>query len=682
VLLILILTSTILTISFLPHVRAETEIVSLTPSDGYVGTSAQLVANISTVNGTYVIQFDEENVTSGMATGNNVNASFNIPHASEGDHYVRIIDVTAGENSTAIFTISALYTVTPILPESPALLQEGANVTFSINMTGGPSNYTYPNATVQTPYESIVYEASRNITTTLTGDFYDNFSYPNDFSVGANTNFTGEYQIIFNETIVSQFSIGVTNSSQYHRGDIVNVKTVDYYPPNENVTLNITLGSTLIDSLNYSAIDGVINENWTVPLNATIGQYNMSITPVPNSKKNASDTQIFTVPGYNMSIFTLNLANKTVPNIFVNAYDVAENAYYNVTSGADGLAVSMLEVGNYTCEAFFNDVRVGEINFTVNKEEQLNFTCQLTTLNISVVDAQNISIPNVSISLGYNYTTNFGTKENRTGQDSGVTDINGTLQLYALLPNVTYMMNASRYGEIFNQGNDTLSNLPTEAYFDAVILCPVRTLRVNIVDGQNQSITNVTVDVRELMGGLNYANNTDINGLAVLNCTLGRYMIKVYLNEILLSETYIELLQNQNLSIICGIYGLNVSVKVVDYFGQPISNVNVTLQREGLETRSFLTQSGGTVTFDNIIGGDLQIAACLSGQTQPSVVSGFYVDKSSTLQIKIENYVTLAGFLVETSQLVTAIIIVVSVILILLVEVYRKKRPTPQKSES
>lgn len=680
-LLIIILTSTILTLSFLPVVKAKTTITSLSPLSGNVGTAVQLVANISTTNGNYTIQFDDENVTSGTATENNVNASFNIPHAPEGDHHVRIIDVTTGENDTALFTILTSYTFTPFVPKSPALLQEGANVTFSINITGGLSNYTYPNATVQTPSENL-YEASQNITTTLLGDFYENLTYPNDFSVGANTNFTGKYNILFNETIVNQFFIELTNSSQFHRGDVVNVKAVDYYPPNENVTLSIMLGGTIIDSINYTALDGVINENWAVPLNATIGNYNMTITPVPDSKKNASDTQIFAIPGYTIDIFTLNLANKTVPNIFVNTYDVAENAYYNVTSNTDGLAVSMLEKGNYTCEAFFQDVRVGETNFTVNEEKQINFTCQITTLKINVVDAQNVSIPNVSISLGYNYTTNFGGKENRTGQDSGVTDIDGMLQLNSLLPNITYMMNASRYGDIFNEGNDTLHYLPATAYFDVVILCPARTLQVKVVDGTNQSITNATVHVQELMGGLNYVNKTDINGVAVLSCTLGRYDIKVYVNEILLNETYIELLQNQNTSIICGIYGLNVSVKVVDYFNQPILNANVTLQREGLETRSVLTQSGGTVTFDNVIGGDIQITVYLSSQTQPLVKSGFYVDKSSAIQIKIENYVTIAGFLVETSQLATAIIIVVSVILILLVEIYKKKHLKSQKSES
>jgi len=681
--LLLILTSALLSISFLHQVRAETKIISITPSSGYVGTNVQLSANITTVNGPYIVQFDGETVTSGNATENKVDVSFPVPPASEGDHNVTVVDVEKVENDTTTFTVLTSYSFKSVVPESPVQLQQGANVTISINMTGGKSNYTYPNVTVQTPSGDLKYEALRkNITTNVTGDFYDNLTYPDDFSSGANTNFTGEYTVIFDEAVVSQFFIGLTNSSEYHRGDIVNIKAVDYYPPNENITVTIKLGDTLIDSINWTAIDGVVNVDWPVPLNATIGNYNLSITPVLNSKQNASDTQIFIIPGFRTEIFTLNLANKTVSDIFVKAYDNSAKTYYNTTSSENGTAISMLEIGDYSCEAFFKDVRVGEINFTVAKEEQINITCQLVTMNINVVDGQNISIPQVSISLNYNYTTNLNAKENKTGADFGETNITGMLQLHSLLPNITYTINASRYGEVFNQGNNTLSDLSATAYVNVTIFCPAHTLQVNVVDAHNQPIANVNVKVQELMGGLYYNESTDINGEAVLNCTFGKYTIKVCADEILLNETTVNLFQNQNISIICKIYGLNVLIKVVDYFGQSFSNVNVTLQRENLATRSGQTQSDGTVTFDNIIGGNLQIALYLQGQTQPYEQNSFFVDDSTTIQIKIEKYVMLAGFLIETSQLAIAIIIVVTLILILSIEVYRRKRLKAQKSES
>jgi hypothetical protein len=680
--LLLILTSALLSISFLHQVRAETKIISITPSSGYVGTNVQLSANITTVNGPYIVQFDGETVTSGNATENKVDVSFPVPPASEGGHNVTIVDVEKVENDTATFTVLTSYSFKSVVPESPVQLQQGANVTISINMTGAKSNYAYPNVTVQTPSGDLKYEALRkNITTNVTGDFYDNLTYPNDFSSGANTNFTGEYTVIFDEAVVSQFFIELTNSSEYHRGDIVNIKAVDYYPPNENITVTIKLGDTLIDSINWTAIDGVVNVDWPVPLNATIGNYNLNITPVPNSKQNASDTQIFAVPGFRTEIFTLNLANKTVSDIFIKAYDNSAKTYYNTTSSENGTAISMLEIGDYSYEAFFKDVRVGEINFTVAKEEQINITCQLVTMNINVVDGQNISIPQVSISLNYNYTTNLNAKENKTGADFGETNITGVLQLYSLLPNITYTINASRYGEVFNQGNNTLSDLSATAYVNVTIFCPAHTLQVNAVDAHNQPIANVNVKVQELMGGLHYSNNTNLDGNAVLSCTFGKYFVKVYAGEIVLNETALDLFQNQSISIQCRLFGLTVSVKVVDYFGQPISNANVTWQLDGLQN-SALTKSDGLVTFSNIIGGDLQVTVYLPGQSQPFEVTTSLIDSSRTIEIKLDKCVILAGFLIETSHLTTAIIIAATVLLVLLIEVYRRKRLKLQKSSS
>jgi len=678
--LLLILTLTIISLSLLTEAKAETKIISITPQEGVVGTTLQLTANISTTDGQYRIMFDENEVLGGNATGINVTASFSIPHAPEGAHNVTIIDVTKLENDTKSFTVLTSYSLNPVTPESPAQIQEGGNVTISINMTGGNSNYTYPNITVQTPSGNLTYEALKNITTTATGDFCDNLTYPNDFSSGANTNFTGEYKILFNATIANQFFIGLTNSSIYHRGDFINIKAVDYYPPNENVTLTVKFGDVIIDYTSLNATDGVINANWPIPLNATVGSYTLTITPVPKFKKEANDTQSFDVPGFKTEIFTRNIANKTVPDILVKAYDVSANTYYDTTSGTDGLAVPMLDIGNYSCEAFFKEVRVGEMNFTITNEEQVNFTCQLTTMSINVIDAQNVNIPKVSIGLSYNYTTDLGEKQNRTGTDYGETGITGILQLHSLLPNVTYSINASRYGQLFNQGNDTLNNLPAISYVDVAISCPARTLQVNVIDAQNQSIVNANVEAQESMGGLHYSKPTDIDGKAVLNCTFGRYFVKAYADEILLNETTVDLFQDQNISMICKLYGLNVSIKVVDYFGQPISKANVTLQREGLGTRSILTQSDGTVTFSNIIGGTLQISVYSPGQTQPYVTNTFTVDNSATIQFKIDKYVLLAGFLIETSQLTTTIIIVLTVILIVSIEVYRRKRFTQKKS--
>ena len=679
---LLILTFIIITISFLPKAKAETKILSIDPFSGNVETEVQLSANVTTVNGTYEIWFDENFLTSGNAAENDVNVSFTVPHAPAGSHNVTIIDVDAGENDTATFTVLTSYFLEPAVPESPAQLQEADSVAISVNMTGGKSNYTYPNIKVQTP-RNMTYEALSDIATNFLGDFYGNLTYPSDFSTDANTNFTGEYKILFNATVVNQFFVGLTNRSEYHRGGLVNIKAVDY-PFNQNVTITFEFGDEMIDSLTFNVTDGVIDANWNVPLDATVGNYTLRITPVPDSKKEANDSQFFEIPGFETEVFTLNLANETVPNVFVRVCDELADELYNSTSDEDGLASFMLERGNYGCEAFFKEVKVGKTNFTIAKEGQakpVNLRCQLTSVNISVMDAQNSSIPFVSISLAYNYTTNLDMKENRTETEFGETNINGILRLNSLLPNVTYRINASRHGEVFNQNNGTVSELSAQDLVHVKIFCPARTLHVNVVDAYNQPIVNARLEVQELMGGLYYNTATDENGNAILNCTFGRYLVKAYMNEIMLYENKapVDLCQNRNLSISCKLYGLNLLVRVGDYFGQSIPNVNVKLQREGLPLGLGTTKSDGTVIFDNIVGGNLTIRVYLTDETQPCAAKTSLVDQSKTIEIKLEKYVILAGFLVETSQLTTAIIILATVILILLIEIYRKKRPKPQE---
>ncbi len=673
---LLVLTSIMMIISFLPKAKAETKILSIDPVSGNVETEVQLSANVSTVNGTYEIWFDETFLTSGNAAENDVNASFTVPHAPSGSHNVTIIDVDAGENDTVAFTVLTSYFFEPDVPESPTQVQEGEDVMIYANITGGEPNYTYPEIKVQTP-RNMTYEALNEITTNTEGDFYGNLTYPTGFSNGANTNFTGEYKILFNATVVNLFFVGLTNCSEYHRGEIVNVKAVDY-PFNQNVTITLKFGDETIDSITSNVTDGVIDTNWNVPLDATVGNYTLSITPIPDSKKEADDTQILEIPGFKTEVFTLNLANVTVHNVFVRVYDELADELYNSTSDEDGSAIFMLERGTYGCEAFFNEVKVGKTEFAIAKEgqaEPVNLTCQLTSVNINVVDAQNNSIPFVSISLTYNYTTNLDIKENRTGTEFGETNINGILLLRSLLPNVTYRINASRYGEVFNENNGTVSELSAQDYVDVKIFCPMRTLNVNVVDAYNQPVENAKVEVQEAMGGLYYSTTTDGDGDAVLNCTFGRYFVKVSVGKIMLYEnkTFVDLSQNRNLSISCKLYGLHLLVRVGDYFGQPIPNVNVKLQREGLSLPVGTTESDGTVTFDSIVGGNHIMTVYLTEETQPFVVKTLFVDESKTIEVKIEEYVILAGFLVETSQLTTAIIILAAIILILLIEMYRRR---------
>jgi hypothetical protein len=167
-----------------------------------------------------------------------------------------------------------------------------------------------------------------------------------------------------------------------------------------------------------------------------------------------------------------------------------------------------------------------------------------------------------------------------------------------------------------------------------------------------------------------------------MHSTLGRYLIQVYANGIQLNETIVDLNETTvNNTIICGLYGLDVSVRVVDYFGQPIPNVNVTLQRSGYQS-SGVSGADGLVPFPSIVGGDLQFAVRFVGQPKPFVATTAFVDKTTTVEIRIDQYVMLAGMLVETGQLVTVIMVVLAVVFVLCLEVYRRRRHRPKENES
>ncbi|MGB9958973.1 MAG: hypothetical protein ACPLKQ_00415 [Candidatus Bathyarchaeales archaeon] len=681
---LLILASITITFSSLSDVKAETKIISLSTSSGYVGATVRIIANLTTENGQYRLKFDQIELPGGSAVGNKVNASFTVPHKPQGSYNVTIIDVKTGESSTTTFTVLTSYSFKPLLPEPPLQIQQGGSVTISLNITGGKANYNYPKVKVQTPAAGVYEAPNMNITTNNDGDFSGSVVYPTDFAPGANTNFTGEYKIIFNDNVVDSFIVGLTDRSEYHRGDIVKIKAVDYSEyNNKNVTITIKFGNQTISAFNCTVLNGIVNASWTVPNTALIGNYVLSITPVPASKQNASDTQTFAVPGFSIEMFPRNLANEVVPNVLLKICDKSVNKTYEVESGENGTASIMLEKGNYNSTAYFKEVKVGTFTFSITGSAKLDFQCQLTNIEIIVVDAQNtnVQIPFVSISFAYSYITDLNGGVNKTEPVKLYqTNITGTVKMNSMLLNAVYRINASRYGEIFNKNNNVFSNLQPQAWNRIVIPCPAKSLRVNVVDAKSQPIADAVIDAQELMGGLQYSGSTNQNGQALLNCIFGIYSVKVYHGGLLLNETKVNLFDHQNLTIKCSYYNLPISIKVVDYFGQPIPNMNVTLERNSVILSSKLTGSDGIAGFRET-GGMLTIKVYLSSQNQPVTALTTFIseerNETNPIEVKIGRYVFLAGFLIETAQFAAIVLVLAVILVIIATEIYKRKRFKP-----
>jgi hypothetical protein len=426
--------------------------------------------------------------------------------------------------------------------------------------------------------------------------------------------------------------------------------------------------------------EGIINANWTVPFDALIGDYNITITP-QNTPKLIPDSQLFTVPGYLVKVRTLNLAGDPVPQIMVEALDQATSTRYNSTSGNDGIASLNLEKGSHTISAFWNDVKVGEINVTITGESAFDLPCELTNLEITVQDKNGNLIPFVNLDITYQYVT---TKESlaKTGSASGQTGLSGTFTLNSTLTGISYIINASIYGVVFNIGNNTVSSLPVQPISKVLILCPSRTLTLKVVDYNMAAIPSARIEMFEVTSGLFYGNVTDNSGTTVVEVTFGKYRLRVYTDNILLNETIIEVFSDTQREIRCSLYNIQVWVTVVDYFAQPIPNVNVQLNGPGIGTRSATTQTDGTTTFSNVIGGNMQIIAYPTGMEHSYEAVNLQIEEPTAIQIKMAKYILIGPFLVETSVLATCIIIFAVIILFLSLEIYRRKRAKPINRES
>lgn len=661
------------TFTILPiRVRAyDVTITSISPTShrGKVGDIIRIVGIINTTDGLCQIWFEGHKIKETRAIGNKVDVEFTVPSLPGGNYTLTLMDVGANANVTTWFFIeTAYYIQVSKIPEPPGQLQEDSQIEIMVNVTGGKPNTVYSaNVTVTVPPPANeTYWTLVKLTTTNTGESYGVPTvYPNDFKGNPHTNYVGTYTVAFNETLATdKFIIGLTNSTEYHRHQCVDIKASGYRP-HENVLVKILYEDKTLMENNVNATEnGLVYSSWIVPGNASIGTYTVNFTP-SLTKKTPPDIQSFIVPGFNVTINARNLAGEPVPNVEIQVFEV-EKFIENKTSGSDGSVVVPLEIGVYVCRAFYRGVKVGEHPLDVTGVTSLNVSCALSNLKILVVNKNNVCIPEVQAYLK---------QENQTLS----TDVNGTVVFHSLLPEAHYNLNLSRYNMRFNTTviHNLLVNGKLVAWFNITVTCPAYNLQVRVVKANGQPFTNALVKIQELMGGLYQEGRTDFSGVATFDCTLGKYHVEVYdSNGIKLNGTNVDVFGYNNITIFCSLYGLTISVRVVDYFGQPIQNVNVVLQHEGMAPFSEKTQSDGIAIFDGngegITGGKIHITTYLDDQLCKT--EDFFVGNSTTIEVRLDKYVMLAGFLVEASQFATLLIIMATVILFLFIEFFRGKR--------
>ena len=506
-------------------------ILQVTPSSasGPVGTNVNIQGTIYTSNGTYQIILGKNVVASGTSEGYYVNANFTVPEVPSGSYALILSDVAINVNSSSIsFSVTTAYSVAPV----PSTVQEGNSLTLNVNVTGGQTDTSYTaNIAVMLPsplnttYSKIINLGTSNEKGTASAQvtFPDTSFTPS----GSLTNFAGTYTVYFNQSqslAQSTFTVNFIDASTYHRSQTVVVRATGYQP-NDPATITITSvksGSTPLDTVSATAsADGIISANWVVSSSADVGDYTIKITP-QNTPKLIPDSQTFTVPGYAIKVQTSNIAGEVVSGISIQAEDATTNASYTAVSGSDGIATLKLEAGSQVLTVLWNGVDVGEKTITVSGEATFSVQCQLTDVKFTVKNTNGIAMPFVNLSITFQYQSG-GTK---TGTASGQTDSSGTFTLNSTLPSASYLIDASIYDQIFNAGNNTVSNLPAVATAQVFIICPSETITLNVVGYNQEAIPGARIELVELSNGLFYSATTDSNGVAATQATFGMYRAK------------------------------------------------------------------------------------------------------------------------------------------------------------
>jgi len=653
--------------------------------NGTVGKLMNLEGTIYTSYGPYKVIVGNTVVASGTSDGYLVDTNFTVPQLPGGGYNLILEDVSQGNlNSTGstpeTFTILTSYSVSPV----SSYIQEGGTEVLNFGVTGGAAGTSYAAGVsvilpspLNTNYSTTVKLGTPNQLGNANAQVtFPSSSFQPSSTVNNATDYAGSYTVYFNESeglAQGQFSVGFLDSTTYHRGQTVTVKAIGYQS-GQTATLTVVSSSTgaaLSSSQSLTAAsDGSITTTFSVPSNAEIGKYNVTITTTSGTPKLLRDSEIFSVPGYPIIITTVNLAGEVVPSIVVQAHDESAAASYNSTSQIDGTADFNLETGPYTLAAYWKNIEVGQTNITVSGASSFTLQCRLTDLVVSVQNENGTSLIFVNLDV----TCKYGSSqiENVSGQTgpSGTCVFNSTLTGAG----ASYTIQASMYNQVFNAGNDTVSSLPAQAVCHVVIICPTEQLTINVVGYTNAPISGASLKLVELTNGLFYTTTTDSSGSAIAPVTFGMYKLQIYQNSILLNETTIDAFSKGQYQIRCTLYGIQVLVSVVDYFGQPISNANVTVNGPSSERLSAVTPRDGTAAFNNIIGGNLQIVAFAPGAESNYQAVSLTVDKPTSVQIKMDGYIVLGPFLIPTSALLTIIIVLVAIILLVAIEVYRRRR--------
>jgi hypothetical protein len=316
-----------------------------------------------------------------------------------------------------------------------------------------------------------------------------------------------------------------------------------------------------------------------------------------------------------------------------------------------------IEVGNLTNQSMMEE-----------KTYFLTMTLQLVHVQIIVEDQTGTKLPFINLTFNAlsNNQTIFKTELE--------TNLTGTVNIPNMPTNTSYNIEARRYGFLFYNKTTTLPPTYMQAWVNITVVTPTYTMTVQVLDSRNDPAQNLTVAAYEWESGTAepaQSSTTNSKGNVTLSLAFGKYRIMVYNGTVLVNETQIDLIRNQSSLVIhCNIYKADLNVLVTDYFGHPIRNAVVMVEGQGSSEYVRKTGSNGVASFTNLIGGDSSVSVSVAGQTVG--VQSVYIAGSKQVKFKIDGYVAVAGYALETSLFATIIISIIIIVVFILALTYKR----------
>lgn len=369
-------------------------------------------------------------------------------------------------------------------------------------------------------------------------------------------------------------------------------------------------------------------------------------------------------------IRTVNLNREPLTGVTVEAYNATTDpetlVKEAVTNQTGWVRFQLANDTYYSFKAFWKDVEVGSLpkqNITSNTTID-DFQCSLAHIKVVVTDEADVPLPYIDVVLAYSYLT----RHNETVPESVSfeTRENGTIVAPNMLTNANYTIEARRYGSLFNRTQiPSLNQLLKDGWANIAITCPTYTLFTHVLDSDRLPLPNMEVEVYEWSSRiLVQSGTTNDRGSVAFNGTFGRYRVVVYgyseelKRRIVLSENVVDLIEDRSfLSIHCEIFNVTSSVKVVDYFGQPIPDAVIELERkfdqEWVKIEPVRKTDVYGVAPMPKIGGDYRISVYVAGDLCETRT--LYLSETRVLLFKTDKYAMVSGYPVETSRLIAYI---------------------------